>query len=172
MPASWHWSDAPHTTGLPPVHAPAWQVSVCVHLSPSSHVEPFNLFGFEHCPVAGLHVPASWHWSDAPHTTGLVPVHTPAWQVSVCVHLSPSLHAEPFNLFGFEHWPVAGLHTPTSWQASDATQVTPTQRSSPPHSPPAHTSFTVAGLPSSHDTPSAFFGFEHAPVCGSHVPAR
>jgi hypothetical protein len=53
-------------------------VSVCVHLSPSLQVVPSFLAGFEHKPVAGAQVPTSWHWSEAAHTTGLAPVHTPA----------------------------------------------------------------------------------------------
>ena len=54
-------------TGLRPVHAPAWHVSVCVHALPSLHAVPFVAAGFEHAPVAGLHVPATWHWSIAVH---------------------------------------------------------------------------------------------------------
>src|SRR6266705_2935027 len=60
-PASWHCSGAGQATGLPPVHVPVWQVSVCVQASPSLHPVPSGLLGFEHSPVAGLHVPASWH---------------------------------------------------------------------------------------------------------------
>jgi hypothetical protein len=51
------------------VHVPLWQESVCVHAFPSLHVVPFATAGFEHCPVAGLHVPAAWHWSDAVQAT-------------------------------------------------------------------------------------------------------
>ena len=32
---------------------------------------PFGLAGFEQTPVAGLHVPAAWHWSGAVQVTGL-----------------------------------------------------------------------------------------------------
>src|SRR5206468_2387339 len=103
VPATWHWSAAVQMTGFAPVQVPAWQVSVCVQALPSLQVLPFALFGFEHVPVAGLHVPASWHWSPAEQTTGLAPVQTPAWQVSVCVQALPSLQVLPFALFGFEH---------------------------------------------------------------------
>src|SRR6266851_1270947 len=113
--ASWHWSWAVHTTVLPPVHAPPWQVSLCVQASPSSHPAPSGLLGFEHSPVAGLQVPASWHWSWAVQTTGLPPAHAPPWPVSLCVQASPSLHPEPSGLLGFEHSPVAGLQVPASW---------------------------------------------------------
>ena len=35
-PAWWHWSEGAHTTGSPPVQAPATQVSTRVQASPSS----------------------------------------------------------------------------------------------------------------------------------------
>ena len=82
---------------------------------------PFAAAGFEHTPDDVLHVPTAWHWSLAVHVTGLPPVHTPAWQVSVCVHAFPSLHAVPFATVGFEQTPVLGLHTPATWHASCAT---------------------------------------------------
>jgi hypothetical protein len=77
VPMSWHWSSAVQTTGLPPLQAPDWQVSVCVHASPSLQAVPFALTGFEQTPVPVLQVPASWHWSSAVHTTGFAPVHAP-----------------------------------------------------------------------------------------------
>jgi hypothetical protein len=46
--------------------------------------------------------------------TGLSPTHVPFWQVSVCVHALPSLHADPFALLGFEQTPLAGLQVPAS----------------------------------------------------------
>jgi len=61
VPAMWHWSDAVHTTGLPPVQTPAWHVSFCVHPLPSLQPVPFTAVGLEHMPVDGLHVPATWH---------------------------------------------------------------------------------------------------------------
>ena len=85
------------------MQVPAWQVSVCVHALPSLHAVPSALFGFEHVPVEGSQVPALWHWSSAAHVTGFAPMHVPTWQVSVCVHGLPSLHAVPSALFGFEH---------------------------------------------------------------------
>jgi len=81
------------------VHAPDWQVSVCVHWFPSLHVVPFDFAGFEQTPVPVLHTPTSWHWSLATHTTGFDPVQTPLWQVSVCVHWFASLHVVPFGFF-------------------------------------------------------------------------
>ena len=47
--------------------------------------------------------------------TGLLPTHAPAWHVSVCVQLLPSLHEVPFAAIGFEHWPVWGSQVPATW---------------------------------------------------------
>src|SRR5437667_266775 len=80
VPATWHWSLAVHVTGLAPAHVPELHVSVCVQASPSLHDAPSAAFGFEQTPVAGLQVPATWHWSLAVHVTGLAPTHVPAWQ--------------------------------------------------------------------------------------------
>ena len=124
VPTSWHGSLAVHTTGLAPAHTPLWHVSVCVHASASLHVEPFALAGFEQIPVAGAHVPTSWHGSLAVHTTGLVPVHKPLWHVSDCVHALASLHEVPLVFAGFEQIPVAGVHVPTSWHESLAVHTT------------------------------------------------
>jgi hypothetical protein len=111
-PTLWHWSAAAHTTGSEPKHAPASHTSVCVQALPSLHSVPFGLAGLLHTPVAGLQVPASWHWSLDPHTIGLLPVHRPLWQVSFCVQWFPSLQAVPFGSGGFEQSPVAGSHAP------------------------------------------------------------
>jgi len=40
------------------------------------------------------------------HVTGFEPVQVPLWQVSVCVHAFPSLHALPSAFAGFEQMPV------------------------------------------------------------------
>ena len=78
------------------MQAPAWHVSPCVQPLPSLHGTLFAFAGLEHAPVAGLQVPATWHWSDAVQTTGLAPVQTPAWHVSAWVHALPSLQLVPF----------------------------------------------------------------------------
>src|SRR5204863_272653 len=75
-PAVWHWSAAVHTTGFAPTQAPAAQVSVRVQALPSSQGVPSSCGGSEQVPVAELHVPAAWHWSEGWHTTG-VPAQTP-----------------------------------------------------------------------------------------------
>jgi hypothetical protein len=60
-PTSWHWSEAVQTTGFPPVHVPAWQVSARVHALPSLQVVPSALFGFEQTPLDVSQVPTAWH---------------------------------------------------------------------------------------------------------------
>ena len=112
------------TTGLLPAHVPVWQVSVCVQALLSLHTVPFGAFGFEQMPVTVLHVPATWHWSLATHTTGFAPVQVPVCQVAVCVQALLSLHAVPFGAFGFEQMPVTVLHVPATWHWSLAEQVT------------------------------------------------
>jgi hypothetical protein len=83
VPTEWHWSRAVHVTGLAPVQLPDWHVSDWVHAFPSLQLVPLALFGFEQAPVAGLHVPAVWHWSRALHVTVLLPTQLPDWQESV-----------------------------------------------------------------------------------------
>jgi len=78
--------------------------------------------------------------------------------------LSP--HALPTGSAGFEQTPVLVLHVPAAWQESLAAHTTAV----PLHAPPVHTSFSVQALPSEHDVPSAFAGFEQTPVDVSHVP--
>src|SRR5438093_588847 len=112
MPAVWHWSAAVHTTGLAPTQAPAWQVSLCVHALASLQLVPLGLAGLLQAPVAGLQVPAVWHWSAAVHTTGFGPTQGTAWQVSVGVHALPSSQGGPLGLAGLLQTPVAGLQTP------------------------------------------------------------
>ena len=99
--------------GLP--HVPPWQLSPLVQAFPSSHAAPFGLLGFEQTPVAGSHVPGSWHWSCPEQLTVEVGLpHAPAWHVSPLVQALASLHDVPFGLGGFEQTPVAGLHVPGS----------------------------------------------------------
>ena len=54
-------AGAAQTTGLAPVHAPAWHVSVCVQALPSLQAVPSAFAGLEQVPVAGSQVPAPWH---------------------------------------------------------------------------------------------------------------
>src|SRR5262249_35727137 len=86
------------------------QVSVA-HGSPSSQAIGVP----EQVPVAGSHVPAVWHWSDAVQTTGFVPTQVPAWQESLWVQASPSVQAVPSSRTGFEHTPLVGSQMPAPW---------------------------------------------------------
>src|SRR5206468_2516175 len=124
VPAVWHWSAAVHTTGLAPTQAPAWQVSLCVQALPSSQVVPLGLAGLLQAPVAGLQVPAVWHWSVAVHTTGFAPTQAPAWQVSVCVQALPSSHGAPLSLAGLLQVPVVGSQVPAVWHWLAAVHTT------------------------------------------------
>ena len=42
-------------------------------------------------------------------------MHVPLWQVSVCVHALPSLHAVPLGALGFVQTPVEVLQVPATW---------------------------------------------------------
>jgi len=103
------------------------------------------------------------------HTTGLLPVQTPAWHVSVCVHPLPSLHDTPFAFAGFEQLPVCVSQVPTPWHWSCAVHTTGLL---PVHTPDRHVSVCVHPFPSLHPLPSGFAGLEQVPVCGSQVPAE
>src|SRR5207249_1589696 len=157
VPARWHWSEAVQTTGLLPVQTPLWQVSVCVQALPSLQVLPLVFGGFEHVPVVGEQVPAVWHWSEAVQTTGLLPVQTPLWQVSVCVQALPSLQVLPLVFGGFEHVPVVGDYVPPVRSWSEAVQTTGLL---PVQTPLWQVSVCVQALPSLQVLPLAFAGFE------------
>ncbi len=116
-PASWHWSKAEQTTGAPPAQAPAWQVSPCVHLLPSSQVAPSATGLTAHVPTMGSQAATCWHAAATGHVTGLPPTQPPFWPASVWVHASPSSHAEPLAFAGLEHSPFAGLQVPAVWSA-------------------------------------------------------
>jgi hypothetical protein len=113
-----------HVTGFEPAHVPDWHASICVHALPSLQLVPFDATGFEHVPLLGLHVPATWHSSLAVHVTGFEPAHVPDWHASICVHALPSLQVVPFVATGFEQAPLLGLHVPTTWHWSLAVHVT------------------------------------------------
>ena len=112
VPALWHESEAGQTTGFVPTQSPLWQVSVRVQGLASLQAVPFVLLGLEQRPVAGLQVPASWHGSEGVQVTELVPVHVPAWQVSVWVHALPSSQRVPSGFGGAAQSPVVGSQVP------------------------------------------------------------
>ena len=63
---------------------------------PSLQMVPLVVFvGVEQIPVDVLQVPATLQ-VVAVQTTGFDPVQVPPWQVSVCVHMLPSLQVVPF----------------------------------------------------------------------------
>src|SRR5207244_3038280 len=109
--------------GCAPLDGPAWEVAGPVRALPSLQAAPSGFAGFEHAPVAGSQVPASWHWSAGAQATGFVPLHSPAWQVSVRVQVLPSLQAAASGFAGFEHAPVAGTQAPAAGQWSAGAQV-------------------------------------------------
>src|SRR2546427_279525 len=154
--------------GLVPVQVPPWQVSVCVQALPSLHAVPLLAFGLEHRPVAVLQVPATWHWSEAVQTTGLLPVQSPLWQVSVCGQAVASGQGVAFGGGGFEQEPVAGLQVPAVWHWWEAGQTTGL---APVHTPLSQVSVWVQPSPSLQAVPLALGGFEHVPLAGSQLPA-
>jgi hypothetical protein len=97
-PGFWQAPGAAQVTAVAPVHAPAWQVSPCVQALLSLQELPSTLLPYAQTPVAELQTPAVWHVPGAAQVTGLAPVQVPAWQVSVCVQASPSLHEAPLAL--------------------------------------------------------------------------
>src|SRR5437667_81451 len=101
--------------GLETVHTPLWQVSVCVQASPSLQVVPLGVAGLDQVPVGGSQVPASCPSRRSSDLLGLEPVHTPLWQVSVCVQASPSLQVVPLSAAGLEQVPVEGSQVPATW---------------------------------------------------------
>lgn len=109
-PATWQVSSAVHVTGFEPMQVPLRQESVCVQRFPSLQVVPFAAEGFEHTPVLGLHVPATWHGSIAVQTTVAPAVQTPAWHMSFESQRLPSLHAAPLLTLEYCVVLTAGWH--------------------------------------------------------------
>jgi hypothetical protein len=156
------------TTGLWPVQTPATHASLWVQTLPSLHTVPSGFAGSEHVPVAGLQVPAVWHWSLAVQSTGLAPTQVPEKQTSVRVQRLLSLHEVPFGFRGWEQVPVAGSQVPAVWHWLSGVHV----RGVPPVQTPAwQVSLWVHALPSLQAAPLGFAGSEQSPVAGSQVPA-
>ena len=76
---------------------------------------PFAALGLLQSPLLGSQVPATWHWSDAAQTTGLVPTQAPLWQESNVVQALPSLQAVPFAALGLPQTPLLGSQVPATW---------------------------------------------------------
>ena len=95
-PPTLHVAAAGQVTGLIRCRRRPGSVSVCVQALPSLHDDPLAAFVcVEHCPVDGLHVPATLHVAAAGQSTGLEPTHAPAWQLSVCVQRVAVVAARP-----------------------------------------------------------------------------
>lgn len=146
-------------TGLPPAHAPAWHVSVCVHRLPSSHCVPSAATGLLHVPVVVLQVPAEWQASLAAQTVE-VPVQVPETQASCDVQALPSLHEVPSVAVGLEQVPVATSQVPATWHASVAAHVFGFDQA---QKPAWQVSVCVQPLLSLQAVPFGATGFEHDP---------
>src|SRR3989442_537182 len=162
-----HGLPSSHLRGLP-LQTPPEQVSPVVQALPSLQALPLIFTGFEHVPVLGSQVPTTLHWSEAVQTTWLLPLHTPLWQVSVCVQALPSLQALPLAFAGFEHVPVAGLQVPEVGRASGRERA---KISVVAESLKKKGAGCLQALPSLQALPLAFAGFEHVKVDGLQVPA-
>src|SRR2546425_987083 len=100
--------------GLPQL--PFWQVSPDVQALLSLHVLPFAWFGFEHTPVDGSHVPATWHWSSAVQVMlFFLMIRRPPRSTPFPFTTFFRSHVLPFAWFGFEHAPVVVSHVPATW---------------------------------------------------------
>jgi len=117
-------STSPGAGAPSPTQTPLWQLSFDVQTFPSLQAMPLAATGFEQTPVAGAHVPTSWHASLAVQTTEFDPTHVPPRQASVVLQPLASLHGPPSGAFGFEQTPVPELHVPARWHASLAVQTT------------------------------------------------
>src|SRR5438445_663694 len=76
-------------SGVPALQAPAWQVSAPLHTFPSPHGVPFTTGTFRQ-PVAGSQLSVVQGLLSL-HSSGVPPVHAPAWQVSAPLQRSPSV---------------------------------------------------------------------------------
>jgi len=76
-PATWQSSRGAQTTGFDPTHAPPWHVFVLLQAFAPVHAVPSLALGLLQTPVAGLHTPATWHWSCGVQMTAFDPTHEP-----------------------------------------------------------------------------------------------
>jgi len=86
-------SPSAHCLVAPTTQVPPWQVSPPAEQRlPLVQAVPSFAAGFEHWPVAGSQVPATWHWSWAVQVIGVwTQVWVPRSQRSV-VQALPSSH--------------------------------------------------------------------------------
>jgi hypothetical protein len=159
-PASWHWSEAVHTTGAPLVQAPLLHVSPMVQALPSS----------QDAVLLTCSQPATGSQESVVQTLpssqfgGGVPMQEPSWHVPVPLQTSPS--SQEAVLLTWTH-PVAGS------QESSVQTLASSQSGGGPltQTPLVQTSGVVHALPSLQVEPSGFARFEQTPVAGSQAPA-
>jgi hypothetical protein len=124
-------------------------------------LQEFELFVCTN-PVAGLQASVV-HGLPSSQFGAAPPTHTPAVHTSPVVHALPSL--QEFELFACTH-PAAELQVSVV-QGFPSSQL----RGVPAvHAPATQCSPVVQALPSLHDVPFVFAGFEQVPVAGSHEP--
>jgi hypothetical protein len=165
VPALWHWSLATHTTGVPAVQTPvALQSSAPLQALPSLHEVPAAT-GVWLTPVAGAHESVV-HGLPSSTTGGVPKIQTAlALHVSAPLQALPSLHDVPAAT-GVWLTPVEGL------QASVVHRLPSSTATAEPavQVPDWQVSEAVQALPSLHDVPFAFAGFEQRPVEELQVP--
>jgi hypothetical protein len=157
-----HTLPSPQSFGVPGAQVPPWQLSPVVQALPSSHALPSCAGVWAQLPVGESH--ASWvHTLPSPQSFGVPPVQLPAWQLSPTVQPSPSLHAVPLGMAGWEHAPLAGLH----WSWVHGLPSLQSFAAPPVHAPAWQASLSVQASLSSQTVPFATAGFEQVPVPGS-----
>ena len=132
-------------TGVPAVHAPAWQVSDPLQAFPSLQPDPF---------MTGMWVQVpSWPHASAvqglPSSQLTVPAQVPPVHLSPTVQLLPSLQPVPSTTLVVTQ-PFTGSHD-AIWQGLVDAQVSPTPEvHTPPTqvSAPSHTVLSLHGVPS------------------------
>ena len=155
--------------GLPP-HTPAWQVSPVVQALPSLQAVPSASAGSSRRPVAGRRCRRRGTGPARRRSPGSSPCRCRAWQVSVCVHALPSLHAVPLRLRRVRAGAgrrVAGAGVVALVGRRAASPGCRRRRRRA-----WQVSVCVQALPSLQAVPSAFGGFEQTPVVGLQVPAH
>ena len=63
--------------GVPATQVPALHVSAPLQALLSVQDVPLGAAGLVHAPVPALQLPATWHASEATHTTGFAPTQAP-----------------------------------------------------------------------------------------------
>jgi hypothetical protein len=153
----WHPSTASHesavqtlpssqASGVPGVHAPAWQVSAPLHTVPSAQLVPFATAALWH-PSTGSQLSAV-HGLPSSQASGVPAVQLPDWQLFVPLHTVPSTsHDVPFA--------TGVLRQPSTASHESAVHTLPSSQLIvvPTHTPLAQLSAAVQTVPSVHALP-------------------